>query len=240
MKTALSFIFIILISYDGFCQGKTYNFNSFSVKIENNLLQEYDSNNQVVLDKKFNDPRDFTADLDGDGVDEYLVIDITKQIHGNFFTLYIFNTIDSFYVADSIPSGYLEPYETASEETGGTIIITGNPVFDSLNTDTGETFVPINCWKYDNGEIFSVNDEVYNVFISENDTLLDIIDSYYEENDNECTSTNKIRAAIAAAYANYLSAGDKILAAQFLKKYYHCKDMEVFKQNINALLKGTI
>ena len=240
MKTALSFIFILFYSYDGYCQGKIYNFNSFSVKIENNILQEFNNNNKVILDKKFNDPRDFTADLDGDGVNEYLVIDITKQIHGSFFTLYIFNTIDSFYVADSIPSGYLDPYQANSEETGGIIIVTVNPTFDSLNTDTGETFVPINCWKYDNGEIFSVNDEVYNVFISENDTLLDIIDSYYIENSDDCSSTNKIKAAIAAAYANYLSAGDKILAAQFLKKYYHCPDAETFKQNINKLLKGTL
>ena len=240
MKTEFWFIFLFIFSSYAFSQGKTYDFNSFSVKIENNILQAYDNNNKVILEKKFNDPRDFTTDLDGDSVDEYLVIDITRQNNGNFFTLYIFSTIDSFYVADSIPSGFFEPYQATSEEAGGTIIVSGNPNFDSLNAGDGDDYVPINCWKYDNGEIFSVNDEVYNIFLTENDTLLDLIDSYFGNSGDSCATTKKMKAAIAAAYANYLSAGDKILAAKFLKKYYLCPDQENFKQNITALLKGTL
>jgi len=240
MKTGLSLIFLLICSVNTFSQGMTYNFNSFSVKIGNNILQAHDNNGQVIYSKHFNDPMDFTVDLDGDSVDEYLVIDITKQNDGNIYTLYIFNTVDSFYVADSILSGYLEPYKETSEEAGGIILITGNPKFDILNTGTEDTYVPINCWKYDSGELFLVNDEVYNVFMAANDSLLDIIDSYESENEDKCASTNKMKAAIAAVYANYLSAGDKILAAQFLKNYYFCPDLELFKQNINTILKGTL
>ncbi len=235
MKT-LSLFFLLILSSGAFCQGKIYKFDSFSAKIENNILHAFDTNNRDIFVKEFNDPQDFVSDLDGDGINEYLVIDLTKQRTGNFFTLYIFNTIDSFYVADSIPSGYYEPYQTLSKETGGKIIVSGNPKFDSFNSDSGSIYLPINCWKYDNGEIFSVNDEVYNVFIAENDTLIDIIDSFFAETDDTCAASNKMKAAIAAVYANYLTAGDKILAARFLKNYYHCPELEIFRQKIKSLL----
>ncbi len=236
MKIQLSFLIPIIFAANCYCQGRTYNFDQFNVKIENSKLEVFDKYQKLVFEKKFIDPHDLSADLDGDGINEYLVIDEMKDSSRSLYTLYIFNTIDSFYVADSIPSGYLEPYQSVSEDSGSNIIVTGNPNFDSLNIGNEDTFIPIKCWKYDNGEIFSVNDEVYNIFISENDKLIDMIDSYFDSNTKDCKSTETVKAAIATVYANYIYAGDKILANQFLKKYYLCSDLEKFKRKLDELL----
>ncbi len=44
-------------------------------------------------------------------------------------------------------------------------------------------------------------------------------------------------APIAAVYANYINAGEKSVASQFLKNYYLCEDLEQFKQKLNELIK---
>jgi len=234
IKYCLLLLFVFTARY--YCQGRTYIYDSFSAKIENSDLQVLNKEKKPVFEKKFNDPYDFSVDLDGDGVDEYLVIDDLKKDEKDIYTIYIFSTADSFYVADSICSGYLEPYQTNSEEAGGIIIVAGNPGFDSLNPQSGDSFLPINCWQYANGEISLANNKVYKLFVAENDTMLDIIDSYYDTNGPDCKSTTSMRGLIASVYANYMHAGDKLLAAQFLRRYYHCTDLDDFKKKINSLL----
>ncbi len=236
MKIQFSFLIFFIFTTNNFCQGKAYAFDLFNVQIENSKLEVFNSTKKLIFEKEFSNPKDISLDLDGDGINEYLIIDEKPDNKRFFCTLYIFNTIDSFYIADSILSGYFEPYPTVSDEVGGVVIITGNPKFDSLNGSSKETFLPIRCWKYDNGEVYPVNDELYNIFIAENDTLLDYIDSYFNLNNADCNSAQKMAAAIAAVYANYIYAGDKTLASQFLKKYYNCDDIEKFKQKITELL----
>jgi hypothetical protein len=234
IKYCLLILFVFTARY--YCQGRTYIYDLFSAKIENTNLRVFDKDKHLILEKKFNDPYDFSVDLDGDGVDEYVVVDDLKKDSKDFYTLYIFNTGNSFFLADSIRSGYLEPYQTNSEEAGGIIIVAGNPKFDSLNTQNNDTFIPINCWQYEKSELSLVNDKIYKLFIAENDTMIDVIDSFYEANGSDCKSTNVMRGLIAAVYANYMHAGDKLLAAQFLRRYYQCNTLEDFKKTLNSLL----
>jgi len=236
MKIKYCLLIICVFTARYYCQGRTYIYDLFSAKIENTNLQVFDKDKHLVIEKKFNDPYDLSVDLDRDGVDEYLVVDDLKKDDKDFYTLYIFNTIDSFYLADSICSGYLEPYQTNSEEVGGIIIVGGNPKFDSLNTQNNDVYVPINCWQYEKGKISLANDKIYKLFIAENDTMMDVIDSYYDVNGSDCKSTNVMRGLIASVYANYMHAGDKLLAAQFLRRYYHCDAIENFKKSLNSLL----
>ncbi len=236
MKILISLLIFLTLGFNSYSQTRNFSFNKYNVKIENSKLDAADKSGKIFLEMNFNNPRFLTSDFDADGNKELLVIDESKDSARSLFTLYIFNTADSFYVADSISSGYFEPSIYFSREANKNIIVTGNAKFDTLNKNIEDTFVPINCWIYEKGEVFSVNDEVYNIFISENEKLIDVIDDYFSSNSEDCNTTESIKAAIAAVYANYMSAGDKILAAQFLKKYYHCKDLEKFKQAINDLL----
>jgi hypothetical protein len=237
MKFKILILIFCIASLKTFSQERNYTLNIFSAKFEKNHLEVFDSTNKRVYEKTFNNPHETLADLDNDGVDEFLVSDSYKKGDADFYTLYIYNTIDSFYVADSIQSGFMEPSERESKEYGGMILVTGNYNFDTFNKNEDDKYLPIECWHYENGKITSINDQIYNIFITENDTLIDVLDSYIESNSSDCNSIEKVKGIIASVYANYLTAGEKILAAQFLKKYYRCDDLETFKQKLNELLQ---
>jgi hypothetical protein len=238
MKQNVLIIFLMIFSASLiFPQGKEYKFKSFSLEIIDSTLYEWGPDSTIIYSKKFYNPQDIAVDLDGDGIDEYIVDDSYTKYQKNYYWLYIFHTADSLYLADSINSGITEPYVTHSDEVQRMIIISGNPVFDSLNTDTSNIFLPINCWKYDNGRLYSVNDEVYNLFITENNDIIDFLDNYFSSNKTDCTNSDKVKAAIAAAYVNYLNAGEFTLASQFLKRYYLCTDIEKFKKYLAAQAK---
>ena len=235
MKNLFAAILIIISSAAGSAQNKKA-FDNYRVKVDNSILKVFDLNGKQIFSKKFNDPRSFNSDLDGDGINEVIVEDTFNKGLNTYYTLYIYNCIDTFGPADSVASGLTAPYITNSEDIGGPVIVAGNPKFDYLNKDTADIFVPINCWKYENGELFNVNDEVYNLFIGENEDIIDFIDSYFESEGKSCGSSNSVKAAIASVYVNYINAGEKILAEHFIEKYYLCPDLSGFKKIIEALL----
>jgi len=236
MKTKYCLLILLIFSARYFCQGRTYIYNSFTAKIESAELKVLDKDKNLVLEKKFTDPYDLSVDLDGDGNDEYVVIDDSKRGEKDYYYLYIFNTTDSFQLVDSICSGCLEPYQMHSDEAGGTIIVAGNPKFDSLNLSNSEAYLPINCWQYGNDSLSLVNNKIYKLFVAENDTMLDVLDAYYNSNGSDCKATKNMLGLIASVYVNYMHAGDKLLASQFLKRYYHCDDLNDFKNKLNSLL----
>ena len=237
MRVQILILILCIASLKSFSQERNYTLNIFTAKFNKNNLEVFDSTKKQVYQKSFNNPSETLADLDNDGVDEFLVTDSHKEGDADFYTLYIYNTIDSFYVADSIQSGFMEPSERNSDEFGGIIIVTGNYKFDYLNKDTDYNYLPVECWHYENGKINSINDRIYNYFISENDTLTDVLDSYLQSSTDDCKSLEKVKGVIASVYANYMSAGEKILANQFLKKYYRCNDLEIFRNKLNELLQ---
>ena len=235
MQLILSFIIVCLAIPYNYCQDKIFSFDSFSLKIVKNELTAIDSSDHIFYKKHFHNPKDFAIDLDGDSVPEFLVSDSIEKDSSIFYTLYIFNTLDTLSLSDSIISGLVEPYEIESSEAGGMIIVSGNPAIDSLNNDPDNIFLPVNCWKYESGEIFSVNNEIYKIFINENNNIIDFLDKYYASSNADCTSTSNVKAALASGYINYIHSGDKILARQFIKEYYHCSDINNFEQSLNKI-----
>lgn len=233
----LLFLILILSSlYNcGFSQ-QAYTFDLFTAQIQNSRLTVKDNGGKTVLDMRFNNPHDYSIDLDGDSVDEYIVIDSVGTSFLPSYEIYIFNTIDEFALADSIASGVTEPYDIFSNEEGGEIIVTGNKDFEIFNVNDSDIFLPINCWKYDSGHVYIVNDDIYNLFIQENDEIIDYLDSFSESGSYDCDTGKQVKSAIAAGYANYVSAGEVTLASQFLKKYYPCDEVNNFLKNINEIL----
>ncbi len=240
MRSPFLLILFAAMNLNTFSQEKVFNFNSFKLKITNSQLKEYNKDDRIIFTKDFRSPHDFVLDLDGDGKYEYLVSDSYSDSGKTFYCLYIFNTSDSLSLEDSIQSGLLEPYEINSAETGGPIIVSGNPNFDSLNIDSEDVFLPINCWNYKDGKLFLINNQLYKIFEKQNEDIIDYIDNYYLTNRSDCISSSKIKAAIAAGYVNYIHSGDKILARQFIRQYYHCNDSAAFKQLLDNLLNAKL
>lgn len=230
-----TFILLLLFTDLLIAQDEVFHFDHFYVKITGQELIVIDRDENIIFQKLFNSPKYFPEDLDGDNVVELICIDSKPYERNNSFTLYVFNTIDYFFLVDSLESGYTEPYTTLSEEIGETVIVTGNPAFMSLITKNDEPVLPVDCWKYDSGELFLVNDEVYEIFIMENDQLINYIESYYDLNEKNCESTQNIKAAIAASYINYLNAGELSVASQLLNKFYLCTDTDHFRKSLLEL-----
>lgn len=234
----LFFLILCLLSFSAAFSQRAFTFDMFTAQLHDSLLTVKDNGDQIVFEMTFNNPHDYTVDLDGDSVDEYIVIDSAGTSDLPDYVIYIFNTIDEFSLADSIHSGTTEPYDTFSNEEGGEIIVTGNADFESFNgaDSDSEIFLPIDCWKYDSGQIYLINSDIYDLFIQENEEIIDYLDSFSESGEFTCDMSRKNKSAIAAAYANYVNAGEVTIASQFIKKYYLCDDIDDFIKNINQIL----
>ena len=230
--------FLLLFSINLFAQQDTLSFDNFYLTFQKKVLRVFDNNKRIIYQKSFFNPSPYTSDLNDDNSDEYLVLDSTLNNNIPWYTLYIYNMKDKFSFIDSIISGSTEPYETTSGDLGGTIIVSGNIDFEKFNNGKDNYFIPINCWRYEDSAIFLVNDEVYNVYINENESIISYLDDYFIDNPKNCKSSNEIKAPIAAAYVNYINAGEKSVASQFLKSYYLCDDLAKFKQELHELIIG--
>ena len=228
MNKTLLFLFVFVLSVSSGLSQQLFSFDSFTAQIQDSSLVVKDEGGHVVLEMIFNNPHDYAVDLDGDSVDEYIVIDSTGTLTLPDYTMYIFNTIDNFSLMDSIRSGNTEPYDVFSNEEGSEIIVSGNKNFEIFDDGKNDVFLPINCWKYDSGQLYLINDDIYDLFIKENDEISDYLDSFYESDDYNCSIARQVKSAIAAVYANYVNAGEVTIASQFIKKYYTCDDLDTF------------
>ena len=232
-------LIILAVSFHSvaFSQDQLYTFDQFNAKIKDSVLRVTDKNDNLIYHEKFNDPSDMVADLDGDGINEYLVTDNKTEGWKTYYTLYVFNTLDTFYVAKKINSGMIEPYTIESKEIDGLTIVSGDENFDQFISDTTNLFLPINCWKFENGEIYNCNDDVYDPFIAENDIILDFLDKSLDSDSINCKTITFYKSAVSSGYTNFMRAGEHSIANQFLKKYYLCDDIKSFKQLLDKLVE---
>ena len=239
MKKLVIILSFLIISTDLYSQ-ESFNFDLFNVSLNGQLLQVKGNSGENLYSYKFHNPSISEYDLDEDGVNELLVLDSTGVNRKPFYTLYLYNTIDSFYLIDSILSGSTEPTEQQSDETGGIIIVSGNADFEKFNTDPNPDFLflPVNCWKYDGDNLFQVNDEVYNIYESQIDDITETIDEAFEDGKKDCETSKKLKSAIAAVFSDCINAGDKSIASHFVKNYYFCDDIEQFLQELITLTKA--
>ncbi|NWF89707.1 MAG: hypothetical protein HXY50_09640 [Ignavibacteriaceae bacterium] len=210
-------------------------FNSYLVLIHENLIQVKNDTGELVFNKQFSKPYAYQVDVDADSIDEFIVVDSTFNNGYLNFYIYLFSGFDEFQIIDSIYSGSFFPFITYSEEIESMVIETGNPSFEIFNQSAEVSTLPINIWKLENGVILPVNDELYDPFIFENNNLVQLLD-FYTKNLNDCSVSKRYKGIIASAFTNYFVAGEQSLAYQLLKKYYHCDDIEVFKQQILGII----
>ncbi|MDR3609823.1 MAG: hypothetical protein P4L27_04625 [Ignavibacteriaceae bacterium] len=234
----LIYLFLLFTITDLFPQSDSTDveYDLFTVKLDNNLLQVFSNDSTELFNQKFQNPVFTTADLDSDQVDEYIIIDYKILDQKKDYTIYVYNTIDTFYCVDSIKSGFYEPYVYYSEEVRSNVIIAGVPSFNELNIGKTDISLPFNVWKYGDYGIVNINDQIYDLFQSENEGVIDFLDDFFDSNPKNCTSSMMVNNVIAAGYSNYKHAGELSVANQFLLKYYLCTDIDTFKKNIDKLL----
>jgi len=217
--------------------GQTAPKNKFETKVEANKFSVLTTSGEAIFEKVFNDPAGLVVNLrDGSDV-EYLIRD--KKIENGIpkYFAYIYCITDSFYRIDSLYSGVYEPVPFYSNELERTLLLVGNPDFDSLYSPyEQEHFSSLNCLLYDEGNLYNVNDQVYDIFLQENEAIISYIESSWSGTGKDCSATTDIKSAVAAAYLNYLNAGEKVLAHQFLNDYYLCPDKESFKNFLDSQL----
>lgn len=236
MKNLLFLLLFTLSFISNSLSQQLHTFDSFTAQLHDSSLIVKDKEGNEVLEMNFNNPHDYSTDLDGDSINEYIVIDSTSEQNLPSYTIYIFSTIDEFTLVDSLASGITQPYDMFSNEEGGEIIVTGNKDFEEFYDGKSDLFLPINCWKYDSGQIYLINDDIYDLYIKENDDIVSYLDSFFESGEYNCNTVIQVKTAIASVYANYINAGEVTLASQFIKKYYPCDDVDVFLKKINEFL----
>jgi len=204
---------------------------SFNIKLNNSILSVTDYTGNLIYEKAFNNPEDVLVDFDGDGIDELLVVD-SKNENPVFYSAYLYNITDTVYLIDSVYSGVVQPYLYFSDEISLTVLVAGYPELDSLNktAENDSVFSPINCYAFEGEKIYSVNEELYDVFILENDALISFLQM---QRNRDCNFSKRMLPAIVSVYINFLNASEKSLAEKFLNEYYLCKD----KQKIQTFLK---
>ncbi len=212
-------------------------FELFTVSLNGKILSVISSEGDSLYSKEFENPQFTTADLDSDGVEEYILTDYKTKDDKNDYTIFVYNTLDTFYCVDSIRSGFLEPYIVYSNEAESNIIVTGYPLFNEMNEGKEETAFPINVWEYEEAAVVNVNKDIYDLFESETESIIDYLEDYFASNIVSCNSSQQVDNVIAAGYINLVNAGENSVASQFLKKYYLCPDTDGYKQKIENLIK---
>ena len=233
----LFILFLFFLACLTYAQNEVYDYGNYYLRVENSTLEAFGKDSTLIYQKQFFNPQFFTVDLDSDYVNEVVVIDNNNINKRKNYTLFVFNTLDSLYIADSINSGSMEPYQVYSKELNTILLATGNAALDSLNTIDSLSYLPLNFWKFEDGALYLANVSVYDPYISENDNIIDLIEEYYLQNGKSCESTRKIKGAIASGFINYMVIGEKTFASQFLKNYYLCSDFDAFKQLLMKTLK---
>lgn len=236
MKHCVILLSLILYYNSAAAQIDTVYSNSHFILIENNILHVKNSNNQTIFKKTFTRPYVYFANVDDDDLDELIVVDSLWKNDRYEFMFYIIAANKNFKIIDSIYSGTFFPFITYSEEKNSLVIETGNTDFDIFNNTSLPSFLPINLWKVQNDKLFLVNDFYYEPFLFENANLIRLLDYYMNEKVMDCDASIQLRGLIAAAFANYINAGEHALASQFLTKYYLCDDLETFKQEMIDLI----
>ena len=235
---SLFFLIIIFLPETFSQEQNVLESGDFTFTFAGDSLDVSDSSGQQIYSEKFQNPFGYLADLDSDGNDELLVRDSSFTLNNQIiYNLYIYNVLDTFYLAQKINSGTTQPYETDSGEIEGLIIITGNSDFSYLNENSEFVSLPLNCWKFEEGEIYSVNNMIYDQFMNENNNILSTLDNILAGDKSNCDTIASVKSLIASAYINYLSAGENASASNFIGTYYPCGDASRFKEEMDSIFQ---
>jgi hypothetical protein len=212
--------------------------SKFRIELDSNILYVKNEIGQVIFSKTFHAAQEQFIDFNLDGIDEYYVKDCSYDGKYFFYTAYIFSQVDNFKLIDSMYSGLTDPMTIYSDETNSFVLICGQPELDSINIlyNPDHFYPSLNCYRYSGEKFYNANEEIYDIFINENELLVEYLDKEYGRFTKSCEITNNLKPIIAAVYLNLLKASEIVIAKQFLNNYYFCKDIDMFSKFILDLL----
>lgn len=198
------------------------------------FLTAFDIQGNEFYSKQFSRPELFEIDLDSDGNNELIIIDSSVVNGLNIFETFVYSTLDTFYLVDSVLSALIPPSIYYSEETESFILTGGDSDFlKFINSAEEFPSVPVSVWKYEEGELFNINDEVYELFIITNENLIKILDNFEPIINEDCTETKKFTSVIVSIYVNFMRANETSNSQQFMKKYYLCPELSKIFNTLN-------
>lgn len=239
MKLFFAALLLLFSSVYIFAQEGEYKFDNFTVSVKNNIVLAKSSTGDLLYSRSFNNAKEFLADLDGDSLQEFCVIENKTEGANATYCLYVYNTVDTFFLADSLESLNVEPYLVSADELGQDIVVVGNPDILKIHDIKKESgIVPLDCYAFDGTDFLLANDGMYDFFMQTNEELLDSLDEFYENHPQDCANSQEIKMLIASIYINYLNANEDSMALHFLNKYYFCNDATEFKTKLTELIKA--
>lgn len=216
-------------------QTDEYSFGSFTVKLENKSLTVLDSLNQIVFAKAFLNPALTLTDLNRDGIDEIILIDSASAFDQPDYHLFIYTFDKNIFLLDSVYSGIILPFESEFEEIDGIVLVTGDARFNIFNQTDNQFYLPISCLAFDGSKMVLVNDILYDIFMEENELILEIINDYLNVNGKNCNSSQALLPMIVSAFVNYTNAGENSAALQLINNYYYCENKDELIKKIESL-----
>ncbi len=176
-------------------------------------------------------------DFNSDGTEELFIEETQKINKQNFYYTYIYATGDSVFLIDSIGSGIMKPYHEFSEEFNSLILVTGDVYVDLLITlSPGKTLIsPKVYWLYDGKEFFSIEEEMYDEYLAENEELILTLPALKKEHSEDCAFAKNYRGLLLTIYMNYIFANELTLANKFISNYYNCEDFKQIIDNLNEI-----
>lgn len=228
-------IFILLLSSPIHSQENVYQSENFNITFHSNKLTIHSVNDSLIFERECNNAYILQNDLDADGNSEIILIEYDSTFHFGFI-VYVFNTLDDFFLVDSILAGRTEPVIVNDVEIQYNVIVCGNPDFEVFFSDSLENYEPINIWKFAQGELYLANEELYELFIIENENLVNLLTYELGNKIVDCPSIKPYLSLLATVYANFQNAGETASAIQVIDRFYKCDDKDFFKQTIDELL----
>jgi hypothetical protein len=236
MRTLFAAVYLLLGGVVLFAQAENYEFDNFTVTVQKNILSVKSVSGETIYTRQFDNLKEFTSDLDGDSIPEFCVSEEMKNGNNTIYKMLVYNTVDTFTLADSLESLNMEPYSVADEDSGQLVFVAADTNFLRFAGDVPVT-AAVNCYEFDGLNFVQINDQIYDIFMRQNEEIVDSLDNFFDDNSNDCASSKKVLSLIASLYVNYKNADENSISLHLLNKYYFCSDLLDFKSKLDGLLK---
>ena len=212
------------------------------VNEEEGVLVASRSGTVLLCDTLLYNARMDTADLDADGTTEILVEDFSGGAHC-CYTLRIFGTEEgAVVVSNPLDLGHSE-YALSDAEGGVKNIICRDPAFAYVFTSFAASRMPLVVYRYRHGRLVRAREEASQVYLTDIRMLEDDFRQTVGElpggriDCSDTLSTGDVKSIIAALVADYDGMRKPDLGWEQLDALYPCPDRELFRRQVQALLK---
>lgn len=238
IKSAVFFVFLF-VAGNLFAEKNTDTLiNNKHLSVQGNVFSVTDKSGEVIYNKFFKSvSNSFFLDFNADGNYELYIETEEKMNDETFYTCYFFNVSDSVFLIDSIASGVTKPYHEFSNELNSLYLVTGDSFIDSVITLTKNKLLitPKIFWLYDGNEFFSIEEEMYDNYMAENEDIITMLNDFRNVIKDDCQIARSYRGLLITVFMNYIFAKENVLAHKFVENYYRCSEFKEIIKNLSEI-----